>query len=293
MNGEYKFETWDEMVRFYTDVVLLNERTLYLVGPPGSAKSAIGRSIAINQGLKFIDVRASEYDSTDIIGFPCKTSNSKGDRYMDFVPPPWAYEANQQASFIFLDEINRATIEVLNACLQLLSYKTIGTSFKFNDNVYFMAAGNLGVEDGCDVQEMDSATEQRFLKINHSLTFPMWRDSYGEKNVHPWIIEYLENDTDKFLQSNMKDGIITNNVGNPRTWSELSNWLKDKESDWIFDKDLLKKRCSIKPLGKNARTFGFSYVGSAIHEFIKYIEKKEVSNIENVAKGKFKNVKMV
>jgi hypothetical protein len=34
--------------------------------------------------------------------------------------------------------------------------REIGTAFKFNDNVLMMSSGNLGDEDGTDVEEFDS-----------------------------------------------------------------------------------------------------------------------------------------
>jgi hypothetical protein len=49
-----------------------------------------------------------------------------------------------------------------------------GTAFKFNDNVLMMSSGNLGDEDGTDVEEFDSALNNRLIHINHTLDVQEW-----------------------------------------------------------------------------------------------------------------------
>ena len=45
----------------------------------------------------------------------------------------------------------------------MLHERGIGTEFKFNDNVLMIASGNLGDEDGTDVEEFDS---ERLLSLS-------------------------------------------------------------------------------------------------------------------------------
>jgi hypothetical protein len=46
-----------------------------------------------------------------------------------------------------------------------------------------MSSGNLGDEDGTDVEEFDSALNNRLIHINHTLDVQEWLDYAEEKIV--------------------------------------------------------------------------------------------------------------
>lgn len=52
--------------------------------------------------------------------------------------------------------------------------REIGAFFKFNDNVMMCSSGNLGEEDGTDVEEFDQALNNRLIHIEHTLPYPEW-----------------------------------------------------------------------------------------------------------------------
>jgi MoxR-like ATPase len=95
----------------------------------------------------------------------------------------WAVEANKRPTIIHFEELNRASQQVRNAALQILLEREIGTAFKFNDNVLMMSSGNLGDEDGTDVEEFDSALNNRLIHINHTLDVQEWLEIMQKKIV--------------------------------------------------------------------------------------------------------------
>jgi len=100
------------------------------------------------------------------------------------VVPEWAIKANMKPTLIHFEELNRSTLQVRNAALQLLLEREIGAFFKFNDSVYMMSSGNLGEEDGTDVEEFDQALNNRLIHYTHDMPFPEWKKEFADENVH-------------------------------------------------------------------------------------------------------------
>lgn len=78
-------------------------------GSPGTGKSQIVHQIAQEYGLKVIDLRLSQCDPTDLMGFPTITGNKAGYRPMETFPIegdpiPEGYSG----WLLFLDEFNSA-----------------------------------------------------------------------------------------------------------------------------------------------------------------------------------------
>ena len=83
-------------------------------------ETGIGKSHLIHQiggflQLPVIDRRLSQMTEGDIIGLPClKDGTTK------FLPVDWIKLASQKPVLLFLDEINRASLEVQQAVFQLV-----------------------------------------------------------------------------------------------------------------------------------------------------------------------------
>jgi len=170
--------------RKYFAIMWAKYGVLNITSKPGVAKSAIGRSIADKMNFRYIDIRLSMVDETDVGLYPTISeveSDGKMVKCLDFVVPRWAIEANKQPTIIHFEELNRASQQVRNAALQMLLEREIGMDFKFNDNVLMMSSGNLGDEDGTDVEEFDSALNNRLVHISHSLSVDEWLGDYASQ----------------------------------------------------------------------------------------------------------------
>jgi len=233
-----KFNSLSEREKTYFSVMWSKSGVLNITAKPGVAKSAIGLSIAEKMGFKYVDIRLSMVDETDVGLYPSISeveTEGKKVKCLDFVVPRWAVEANKQPTIIHFEELNRASQQVRNAALQLLLERQIGTDFKFNDNVLMMSSGNLGDEDGTDVEEFDSALNNRLVHLNHTLSPDEWFEGYANENIHRLVVSYIKTHPEQLYKtSENSKGYAT-----PRSWTFLSDFIISNFGEDASPKDFL------------------------------------------------------
>ena len=205
---------------------------LYITAKPGVAKSAIGRGIAEKMGFRYIDMRLSMQDEADFKYPYLEDMEYQGSvvKVSGFAIPRWAFEANQQPTIIHFEELNRAPQFVRNAALQILLERELG-EFKFNENVLMMASGNLGDEDGTDVEEFDSALNNRLIHFKHVLTTDEWIQNFAEQKVHPMIVSYIKVHPEQLYKKSDENSFA---YATPRSWTMMSEFITKnfgKEAD--------------------------------------------------------------
>jgi hypothetical protein len=256
----------------YKQIIKSKQGVLYIKGNPGSGKSSIIQKIAEEEGLVMIDRRLSQIDSSEVIGLPC-IEEINGIKVMGYAIPDWAYEANLKPTLIFFDEMNRAPLEIRNACLQMLLDRRIGHKFKFNDNVYFAAAGNLGEEDGTEVEEFDRALNGRLWIHKHELGITEWIDNYANKYVNKYIIDFLDSHPEYYYKTFEN----CDSFCNPRSWTFLSEFIGGIKED------------NIGKISELVKDFGFGYIGVAFERFLRYLEETKQISIKDIL-GRFESV---
>jgi hypothetical protein len=269
--------------RKYMAIMWAKYGVLNITSKPGIAKSAIGRSIADKMGFRYMDIRLSMVDETDVGLYPnvseIDVTDENGTRTvkcLDFVVPRWAIEANKQPTIIHFEELNRASQQVRNAALQILLERQIGTDFKFNDNVLMMSSGNLGDEDGTDVEEFDSALNNRLVHINHTLDVKEWVDDFATENVHPMIVSYINTHPEHMYKtSDNAKGYAT-----PRSWTMMSEFIVANYGMNSTPREFL-------PLLKEVAA---GYIGNSAMKFVTYCEDMMNINIMDVLNN-FEKVK--
>ena len=265
--------------RKYMAIMWAKYGVLNITSKPGIAKSAIGRSIADKMGFRYMDIRLSMVDETDVGLYPNVTEievDGKMVKCLDFVVPRWAIEANKQPTIIHFEELNRASQQVRNAALQILLERQIGTDFKFNDNVLMMSSGNLGDEDGTDVEEFDSALNNRLVHINHTLDVKEWVDDFATENVHPMIVSYINTHPEHMYKtSDNAKGYAT-----PRSWTMMSEFIVANYGMGSSPREFL-------PLLKEVAA---GYIGNSAMKFVTYCEDMMNINIMDVLNN-FEKVK--
>lgn len=240
---------------------------LYITARPGVAKSAIARSIAKKMNFRYMDIRLSMVDETDVGLYP-HVSDVDSVKCLDFVVPRWALEANKQPTIIHFEELNRASQQVRNAALQILLERQIGVNFKFNENVLMMSSGNLGDEDGCDVEEFDSALNNRLIHIKHTLSFPEWVEGFAKDNVHKMIVSYLQSHPENLYKTS--EGAQA--YATPRSWTFLSDFIVSNFGEDAHPKDFLP----------SLREVASGYVGNSAMKFLQYCEDMLNININDI-----------
>lgn len=257
--------------RQYFSVMWAKSGVLYITAKPGVAKSAIARSIATKMGFRYMDLRLSMVDETDVGLYPSLsevTSDGKEVKCLDFVVPRWAIEANNQPTIIHFEELNRASQQVRNAALQLLLERCIGINFKFNDNVLMMSSGNLGDEDGADVEEFDSALNNRLIHFPHTLAAQEWIDGYAKDNVHKLVTSYITAHPEQLYKTSDNSKAYAT----PRSWTFLSDFIVSN-----FGKDASPRE--FLPMLKEVASY---YVGNSAIKFVQYCEDMLNISIQDV-----------
>ena len=250
--SEEKFDLLTDKQKKYFRIMNAQSGVLFITAEPGVAKSAILRTIARKLGMEYFDIRLSMVDEIDVGLFPFRKEidyNDGGEdnvtkviSLMSYAIPEWAYRANQQPTIIHFEELNRAPLAVRNAALQILLERAIGVDFHFNDNVYMVSSGNLGEDDGTDVEEFDQALNNRLIHMKHSLSCPEWVEDFANENVHPVIVNFLKSNEEHFLHS--ADSKMSNDspaYGTPRSWTFLSDYIiknygmESSITEWVDD----------------------------------------------------------
>ena len=264
-----KLATLNPTERKYFAVMWAKYGVLFITSKPGVAKSALGRSIAEKMGFRYLDMRLSMSDESDFKYPYLDDASYDGStiKVSGYAVPKWAYDANSQPTLIHFEELNRAPQFVRNAALQILLEREIG-EFKFNSNVIMMASGNLGDEDGTDVEEFDSALKNRLIHVKHSLSVEDWMHDFANENCHKLITSFIKAHPEQLYKTSEN----TDAYATPRSWTMMSKFITE---NWGMDaspKDFL-------PLLKEVAS---GYIGNSAMKFIQYCEDMLNISIQDV-----------
>ena len=257
--------------RKYFSVMWAKYGVLNITSKPGVAKSAIGKSIAEKMGFRYMDIRLSMVDETDVGLYPNVSEvdvDGKMVKCLDFVVPRWAIEANKQPTIIHFEELNRASQQVRNSALQILLERQIGTDFNFNENVLMMSSGNLGDEDGTDVEEFDSALNNRLVHINHTLAVDEWIGDFATANCHKLITSFIKAHPEQMYKTSDNSKAYAT----PRSWTMLSEFIVCNYGMDASPREFL-------PLLKEVAS---GYLGNSAMKFVQYCEDMLNISIQDV-----------
>ena len=159
-------------------------------GSPGIGKSDIVRSIAKEYGLKVIDIRLSQCDPTDLMGFPTIKGNKSGYMPMDTFPiegdeVPQGYNG----WLIFFDEMNSGTPAVQAAAYKIILDKMIGI-YNLHKKVAMVCAGNLET-DNAIVNPMSTALQSRLVHLVLKVDYKEWIKWADENHIDYRLTSYI------------------------------------------------------------------------------------------------------
>ena len=281
--------------RDYYDKMKAKEGVLYITSRPGEAKSSIARSVANKLGMQYFDVRLSMVDETEVGGFPVINEETiigrEGDdvqvKVLDYAIPKWAVKANQKPSIIHFEELNRASLQVRNAALQMLLERCIGTEFQFNNNVLMITSGNLGEDDGTDVEEFDAALNNRLIHVKHIVLADEWLKDYATKtyiseedgkeyqNVIAPITAFIKANPE-YLYKKGKEEVKA--YATHRSWTFLSAYIRELLGEETANYKYDAVRDAVVSNGS-------CYIGTSASKFQKFLDESLQLNIEDVLKN--------
>lgn len=194
-----------------------------LVGSPGIGKSAIIHSIAKEYNLKVIDLRLSQCDPTDLMGFPHFENGRAGYAPMNTFPIEGdALPKGKDGWLLFLDEFNSASTAVQASAYKLVLDRMVG-QFSIHPKVAIMCAGNLDT-DNAITQEMSTALQSRLVHLELQINPTEWCSWAMSNGISHKITDYI-----KFKPSALytfKPDHSDKTYACPRTW-EFANRLMD------------------------------------------------------------------
>jgi len=271
----------------YWKIIRTNSGVLNLVGKPGLSKTSTLRSMAEKLNLKYVDLRLTTLDETDLGCYP-RVKEINGFDIISYAIPDWAWESNKSTkevnektqrnydgALIVFEELNRANITLRNASLKILLEKEIGTKFKFNDKVYMAATGNLGADDDTDVEEFDSALKSRLIRVTHDLPMNEWLEEFANEHIHKDILYFLKHNP-SFYYPDFKNE-DTDTITNPRTWTFLSDYIiKNFGKDSIYNN-----------YAEELTEVGSSFINSSTFlEFMRFTKEKNLISYKDILKNK-------
>lgn len=194
--------------------VLPADTSILLRGDHGIGKSQVVRQAAAALGLKLIDRRLSQMSEGDVIGLP----STDGD-VTRFNPVNWYVEACRHPRALFLDEINRATPEVMQAAFQIVLDRELN-GMKLHPETRVFAAINSSA--AYTVNEMDPALLDRFWTVDLNPTVEDWT-TWARGNLPDVVVDFIAQN-EKWLDTpkNIDPGKVSTSR---RSWERLSRAL--------------------------------------------------------------------
>lgn len=190
---------------------------IVIKGEAGIGKSQIVQQVAKELGLKCIDLRLAQMEPGDLIGLPRTDPES---RRTVWLAPEWWPKAGEKC-VVFLDELNRAPVDVRQSVFQVLTEWKMHTHVLPEDTALVAA---INPEDGgkmsYQVEQFDPAMVNRMCFISLETDVQQWVNWATENGVHEMIIKFIANHN-AMLQGASDTGPFPS----PRSWTKLSDLM--------------------------------------------------------------------
>jgi len=206
--------------------ILPTDQAVLIRGDHGIGKSQIVKGLAKAQGKELIDVRASTMSEGDVVGYP-NLDLIKETGVASFALPSWYVRACQEGVVLFLDELNRGLMGVLNGFFQIVLDRELGSGpdgkpMRLHPDTQVIAAVNSGAD--YTVNEMDPALLSRFWVQDLKPSVDDWIGWAREKGViSSTMIDFiLQNPAHLRPTRSVEVGKV---APNQRSWEMLNSAL--------------------------------------------------------------------
>ena len=251
--------------------VIEEAKPILIRGKHGVGKSELVYSMGKKLNLPVVERRASQMTEGDLVGLPSVNGNRTA-----FNPPDWFKEACEKPVLLFLDEIDRATIEVRQGIFELTDSRKLN-GHKLHDGTRIFAAVNGGKYAAqYQVGEMDPAELDRWSVFDVEPTVEDWL-AWAKDNVNPVIWDFI-NQNHAHLEH--KDEYEPNKkYPSRRSWKRAS--------------DVLARANLLNDYHQDIIATAYAFVGieaaTTLGEFVRNYRKQVVPD-DIIKHGKFKLV---
>jgi len=200
-----------------------SEQVIMLKGSHGIGKSSILTNYYSAKGMKVVTFFLGQMsDPGDLIGLPNKDEATGKTVFM----PPYWFPTDDKPIVLFLDELNRARPELLQAVMDLVLNKVLAGKSLPKGSI-IMAAVNDG--DEYTVNELDPALVSRFNVYEFKPSFTDWISWAESSGVDKRVINFLQQDPAWLdgIPNNEGDGQCgLTKSPDRRAWKKVSDYIK-------------------------------------------------------------------
>ena len=192
-------------------------------GDAGVGKSDIVKQVGEKQGVPVVDLRLATQEVGDLIGIPYHdpaTGRTKWGK------PSWWLDAPEW--LLFLDEVNRAPKEVVQAIFQLVLDRRLSTH-ELPSGVRIVAACNPPEGDYV-TDALDPALNSRFVHIRLDANAEQWIDNCSDF-IDDSVLGYIASAPNQLNDLNTNFDLQTVARKTPRTWHMAGKIYKAMEPD--------------------------------------------------------------
>ena len=261
-------------------ILVTSKLPVLIRGRHGIGKSQIVFQLGEELGLPVIDRRASQMTEGDLLGLP---KQSSGD-VTEWCPPKWFKTACTEPVILFLDEVDRATLEVRQGIFELCDSRKLAGHVLHPETLVFACVNGGGDHgDQYQVGEMDPAELDRWTVFDVKPTVEDWLN-WADDNVISLIWDFI-NDNHTHLEHN-DDYEPNKKYPSRRSWARLSDAL---EKSGYADTESLKALRGTGALHQIASGFiGFEGATAMCDYLDNY---KKIVTVEDILAGKVDLVK--
>lgn len=215
----------------------LADDTVIMEGPHGIGKSNIVKQFANEQEYHLEELFLSHQEVGDLIGIP-HTIDRNGLTITTWSMPIWLQRMHEAASkgkhsVLFLDELNRAPIDVRQSALQLVLERQIHEHFlPVVNGVRTLVVAAINPADQYQVDELDPALLDRFLHVYVEADAKAFLKWGRKNNVNQIVLDFIGEFPDRLHWTPTDGGI----GATPRSWTKLGDFMDnvDKISEDIL-----------------------------------------------------------
>jgi hypothetical protein len=161
------------------------KKPILLRGRHGIGKSCVVYQAGATMGLPVVERRASQMTEGDLVGLPV----IKGD-CTTFNPPDWFKQACDEPVLLFLDEVDRATVEVRQGIFELTDSRKLNGHTLHPDTLVFAAVNGGEHGEQYQVGEMDPAELDRWTVFDVEPTCEDWL-AWAKTNVDELVWDFI------------------------------------------------------------------------------------------------------
>jgi hypothetical protein len=203
--------------------VLKTRKPILIRGRHGIGKSEVVYQIAASVGLPVVERRCSQMTEGDLLGLPAaNVVEIGGKRATTWDAPDWLLTACAKPVVLFLDEVDRGTMEVRQGIFELTDSRKIAGVTLHPDTLIIGAVN--GGEHGAQYQvgEMDPAELDRWTVFDLAPTVEDWL-SWAKTNVDGFVWDFINQNRPHLEHS----GDFEPNKKYPsrRSWKRLNDCL--------------------------------------------------------------------